>query len=169
MRKRERGAIDKEARIRRYWQLHEKAAGEALTITATGFMDIARASDLEVVRMEGQVVRAFALAISSGQALDHVAYQWCMTRFENFVYWDRAVVDVRHRRKGIGSDMFASLQSKAVAQQSETLLCQVHDRPANKAGHLFVQSLGFTPIESVMLPSREIITMYQRSIAMATP
>lgn len=161
--------MDNEASIGRCWRLHEKAAGEALTITAGGFLDIARASDLNVVCMEGQEVRAFALAISAGQALDHVAYQWCMTRFENFVYCDRAVVDVRRRRSGIGSELFASLQSKARAQQSEMLLCQVHDRPANRAGHQFVQNLGFTPIESVMLPSREIVTMYQRSIAMATP
>jgi len=158
-----------EVELRRCWQLHDKAAGEALTITASGFLEIARASDLDVVCMEGQKVTAFALAISAGQTLDHVAYQWCMTRFENFVFWDRAVVDLRHRRNGIGSDMFASLQSKAQTRQREMLLCQVHDRPANKAGHQFVQSLGFTPIESVMLPSREIVTMYQRSIAMATP
>lgn len=161
--------MDDEARIRRCWQLQETCCGEALTITASSFVDIARASDLDVVCMEGRVLRAFALAISAGKALDHVAYQWCMTRFEKFVYWDRAVVDVRHRRRRIGSDMLASLQSKARAQQSDILLCQVHDRPVNKVGHLFVKSLGFTPIESVMLPSREIVTMYQRSIAIATP
>lgn len=161
--------MDNEASIRRCWQLHESSAGEALTITANDFAEIARASDLSAVHMEGAVVRAFALAISAGKAVDHVAYQWCMTRFENFVYWDRAVVDFHHRRKGIGSEIFATLLSKARAQGSEMLLCQVHDRPVNKAGHLFVQSLGFTSIESVMLPSREIVTMYQRSIVMATP
>lgn len=161
--------MNNEAEIRRCWQLHQKAAGEALTITASGFADIARASDLDVVYMEGQLVRGFALAISAGKALDHVAYQWCMTRFENFVYWDRAVVDARHRRRGIGRDLFASIKNKAIAQRSAMLLCQVHDRPANRVGHLFVQSLGFTSVESVMLPSREIVTMYQRSIAIATP
>ena len=161
--------MDNEARIRHCWRLHQSAAGEALAITASGFLDIAHASDIDEAYIEGQVVRAFALAISAGQALDHVAYQWCMTRFENFVYWDRMVVDIRLRRRGIGSDLFAALLSKARAQHIEMLLCQVHDRPTNKVGHLFVQSLGFDPIESVMLPSREIVTMYQRSIAMATP
>ena len=161
--------MDDEAKIRRCWRLHQSAAGEALSITASGFVDIAGASDLDRVCTQGQAVTAFALAISAGKALDHVAYQWCMTRFENFVYLDRVVVDVRHRRSGIGRAMLASIQDKASAQGSEILLCQVHDRPANKSGHLFVQSLGFTPIESVMLPSREIVTMYQRSIAIATP
>lgn len=158
-----------EARIKRCWALHERAAGEALTITAGGFSDIAHASDLDVVYSEGSQVRGFALALSSGQALDHVPYQWCMTRFENFAYWDRTVVDERHRRKGIGRDIFTSLLSKVAAQNCKLLLCQVHDRPPNKSGHLFVQSLGFTSLESVMLPSREIVTMYQRSIAIATP
>lgn len=163
------GAMNNEEKLRRCWQLHEKAAGEPLTITASGFVDIVRASDLNVVCMEGRAVSAFALAISANQALDHVAYQWCMTRFENFVYWDRMVVAAAHRRSGLGRDLFAPLLSKVSKQGSEMMLCQVHDRPANKAGHLFVQSLGFTPIESVMLPSREIVTMYQRSIAIATP
>lgn len=161
--------MDDEAKIRRCWRLHQSAAGEALTITASGFVEIASASDLDIVRTQGQAITAFALAISAGKPLDHVAYQWCMTRFENFVYLDRAVVDVNHRRSGIASAMLATLQEKAGAQGSELLLCQVHDRPANKSGHLFVQRLGFTPIESVMLPSREIVTMYQRSIAIATP
>lgn len=161
--------MDDEKKIRCCWQLHEKAAGEALTITASGFAEIAHASDLDDVRMEGNKASAFVLAISAGLALDHVVYQWCMTRFENFVYWDRTVVDTRLRRAGIGSAMFNALLGKAAAQKSETLLCHVHDRPANKVGHLFVQSLGFTSIESVMLPSREIVTMYQRSIAIATP
>ena len=161
--------MENETKIRRCWQLHEKAAGEALTITASGFTDLASASDLDEVRIEGKVLSAFTLAISAGQALDHFPYQWCMTRFENFVFLDRVVVDACHRRSGIGSAMFASLLNKAKAQQSEMLVCQVHDRPANKVGHQFVQSLGFTPIESVMLPSREIVTMYQRSIAIATP
>lgn len=161
--------MDDKAAIRRCWKLQDKAAGEALAITASGFEDIARASDLDVVHSEGQAVLGFLLAISAGQALDHVAYQWCMTRFENFVYWERAVVDVRHRRAGIGRGMFASLQNEARAQGSQMLLCQVHDRPANKVGHQYVRSLGFNSIESVMLPSREIVTMYQRSIAMATP
>lgn len=169
MKKREWGAIDNETRMRRCWQIQQQAAGESLSITASGFEDIVRASDLDIVCMEGAVIRAFALAISSGKALDHVVYQWCMTRYENFVYWDRAVVDSRHRRSGIGRDLFARLLNKANAQHSAMLLCQVHDRPANKTGHLFVQSLGFTPVESVMLPSREIVTMYQRSMAMATP
>ena len=161
--------MDNEAMIRRCWQLQRSAAVESLEITADGFVDIARASDLDEVYMEGQVLRAFALAISAGQALDHVAYQWCMTRFENFLYWERTVVDKHHRRRGIGTDMFDALLLKAKAQNNEMLLCQIHDRPVNKVGHQFVQSLGFTSIESVMLPSREIVTMYQRSIAMATP
>lgn len=161
--------MENETKIQRCWQLHEKAAGEALTITASGFAEIAHASDFDEVLMEGKKVSAFALAISAGQALDHVAYQWCMTRFENFVYWDRTVVNISHRRSGIGSALLDSLLSNARAQQREMLLCQVHDRPANKEGHQFVQKLGFIPIESVMLPSREIVTMYQRSIAMATP
>tara|TARA_R100001377_G_scaffold85185_1_gene70687 strand:- start:429 stop:914 length:486 start_codon:yes stop_codon:yes gene_type:complete len=161
--------MNDEAKIRSCWRLHEQAAGEALAITAAGFADIARASDLDEVRTEDKAVSAFALAIGAGQPLDHIAYQWCMTRFENFVYLDRVVVDVRHRRSGIASAMLAALQVKAAAQGRELLLCQVHDRPANKSGHLFVQSQGFASIESVMLPSREIVTMYQRSIAIATP
>lgn len=161
--------MENETVIRRCWQLHEKAAGEALTITASSFVDIAHASDIDEICVEGHVVKAFVLAISAGKALDHFAYQWCTTRFDNFVYVDRTVVDVQHRRSGVGGELFARLQNTVGAQGSNLLLCQVHDRPANKVGHGFVQSLGFTSIESVMLPSREIVTMYQRSIAIATP
>ena len=72
-------------------------------------------------------------------------------------------------RAGIGS----GLLERAVQWSREaglmSLCCQVHDRPLNRDAHAFVMALGFTALESVMLPSRDIVTMYQRSTATATP
>lgn len=160
--------MNRDAQTTRCQVLNESDGGEALVITSSAFRELAQASDLRVVQMEGRALKGFLLAFSAGQALEHFSYQWCLMRFEHFVYWDRTVVASSFRRTGVGRELYMELEQKAAAHSS-LLLCHVHDRPANKIGHQFVQSLGFTAIESVMLPSREIVTMYQRSIAIATP
>lgn len=151
------------------WRLNESTAFQAQKQTESLFVEIYQYCDYHFDLRRGAKVSAFALAMSSGQAIEQFSYQWFMTRFEDFVYLDRIVVDSSSRRQGVGSGLFELCIAKAKADKKTALVCQVHDRPSNKIGHLFVQSMGFHAIESVMLPTREIVTMYQRSIAIATP
>ena len=151
------------------WSLNEKAAFEALRQPESQFLERIPHCDYHLEFRKNSKIKAFALGISAGQAVEQFAYQWFMTRFDDFVYLDRVIVEPTLHRQGIGAGLCHSLVTKAEASKQTMLVCQVHDRPNNAVGHLFVQGMGFQAIESVMLPSREIVTMYQRSIAIATP
>ncbi len=151
------------------WRLNEKAGVTALQQPESVFLEKRPYCDYHFEIRKGAQVTAFALGMSAGQAIEQFAYQWFMTRFEDFVYLDRIIVATPIRQQGVGADLLASCVAKAQADRQTALVCQVHDRPSNRVGHLFVQHMGFHAIESVMLPSREIVTMYQRSIAIATP
>lgn len=150
------------------WQLNE-CAGESLRLSRERFDHLL----LQGV-LQQQPRRAFSLALPPGRVIDYVPYQWVQTRFDSFLYWDRTVVAEDFRRQGIGRSQFAALMTDAQIAGAQFVLCAVHDRPLNRVGHAFVQALGFTSIESVMLPSRDIVTFYQcpvtqRSTAIATP
>ena len=155
--------------IKKMWRLNQKATPKALHLPERNFAELAPYCDYHLLTKAASRITAFALAMSSGQALEHVSYQWFLTRFENFVYVDRVVVDDASRRQGHGTQLLQACIVKAQEQHKSLIVCQVHDRPSNQIAHLFVQRMGFHAIESVMLPSREIVTMYQRSIAIATP
>ncbi len=151
------------------WRLNEAAAIEALQQPQSLFLERLQHCDYQFDVRKAKKILAFALGISAGQAIEQYSYQWFMTRFDDFVYLDRIVVDASLRRSGLGAGLLASCLAKAQEDKHLSLVCQVHDRPNNAQGHAFVQRMGFHAIESVMLPSREIVTMYQRSIAIATP
>ncbi len=151
------------------WHLNENAAIEALQQTKSQFLERLEFCDHHFLVGTASKVSAFALGMSAGLAIEQFSYQWFMTRFDDFVYLDRVIVDVPLRRQGVGAGLLDQCVKSAQAKSQTSLVCQVHDRPSNAEGHSFVQHMGFHAIESVMLPSREIVTMYQRSIAIATP
>ncbi|MCB1649298.1 MAG: GNAT family N-acetyltransferase [Pseudomonadales bacterium] len=144
------------------WQLNEEG-GEAMTLSRGRFEELMRAGDCV------HLPHAFSLSLPAGLPLDYVSYQWAQTRFDNFLFWERVVVAEADRRKGLGRELFNGLLNSAREQGIARVLCAVHERPANRVGHAFVQALGFSAIESQMLPSREIVSFYQRSTAIATP
>lgn len=139
------------------WQLNE-SAGEVMRLTRDRFDELLQQGLLF------QQEQAFSLALPVGLALDYVPYQWAQARFDNFLYWDRVVVAAACRRQGRGRALFEETLYRARRNGAALLLCAVHDRPPNRVAHDFVQALAFSAIESVMLPSREIVTFYQRAI-----
>jgi len=146
------------------WRLHEQAAGDALQITRSQFLETLEHSDLVLHDDAG-----FLLGISSRQPVDNFAWHWFMMRLDSFLYIDRMVIAEHQRREGHASALLEKALEWGRKQGVEHLVCQVHERPPNPAAHALCKRLGFEAIESVMLPSRDIVTMYQRSTASATP
>jgi len=146
------------------WRLHEAAAGEALQIPRLQFLETLEQCDM-VLRCDG----GFLMGISSRQAVDNFVWHWFMMRLDSFLYIDRVIIAQHLRRQGHASALMEKALEWGREQGMEHLVCQVHERPPNPAAHALCKKLGFSAIESVMLPSRDIVTMYQRSTASATP
>ncbi|MDP1931523.1 MAG: GNAT family N-acetyltransferase [Gammaproteobacteria bacterium] len=109
------------------------------------------------------------LGISAGKGGENFGYQWFMARFDSFLYIDRVVVHDECRRLGLAIEFYHEAVHWCRARGIEHIVCQIHDRPPNPVAHALHDKLGFTAIESVMLPSRNIVTMVQRSTAIDTP
>lgn len=155
--------------VEQVWQLDQRASPEALHLPRGAFAELVDACTMQLQQRRGRALSGVALGMPSSQPLAHYSQQWFLTRFEAFLFLERIVVAPAMQRTGTGTALLARAVDWSLAAGLHSLCCQVHDRPRNGAAHGFVLANGFTALESVMLPSREIVTMYQRSIAIVTP
>lgn len=158
--------------VRKLWRLNEAAGAEAFSLPESQFAELVEQSDCVVERWQDQPggkLSGFLLGISADRAVENFGYMWFQTRFDNFLYVDRVVIMADVRRREMATAMLMEVLQWCREHGINNLFCQVHDRPADPAGHALCKTLGFMPLESVMLPSRDIVTMYQRSTAIATP
>jgi predicted GNAT superfamily acetyltransferase len=151
------------------WRLNQQDCVAALQLPCADFVELLQACHLRLEDTAEGALRAFALGMSSHLPQAHFSLHWFLMRFENFLFLERLVVAPALRRKGLASALLERTLQWSRNEGLTMLCCQVHDRPANREAQAFVLSQGFKAIESVMLPSRDIVTMYQRSTATATP
>ena len=168
----EKSRMSSHSRFRKLWRLNEAAGAEAFSLPESQFAELVEQSDCVLERWQdkpGGKLSGFLLGVSAGRAVENVGHMWFQTRFDNFLYVDRVVTTADDRRRGVGKAILLEALQWCRERGIGNLVCQVHDRPPNPAGHALCRALGFLPLESVMLPSRDIVTMYQRSTAIATP
>ena len=152
-----------------WWRLNQQSGVETLQLSSADFAELLQACNFRVDDAGAQGLRAFALGMPAHLPQPHFSLQWFLMRFESFLFLERLVVAPAWRRTGVASALLERTLQWSRDEGLSTLCCQVHDRPANREAQAFVLDQGFKAIESVMLPSRDIVTMYQRSTATATP
>ncbi len=157
------------ARAHAWWTLQQDAAPVPLQCSASDFSERLTLCDLQLSRGRGAGLQGFALGISSLQPQPDFTQQWLLMRFDSFLYLERVVVAAVCQRQGVGRQLLQQTLRWAEEKGLERVCCQVHERPANRAAQAFVEAMGFVAIESVMLPSRDIVSLYQRSRATAMP
>jgi predicted GNAT superfamily acetyltransferase len=154
---------------RAWWTLQQAAVPARLQCSANDFAERLTLCDLQLAQVQGARLQGFALGMSSRQPQPDFTQQWFLMRFDSFLYLERLVVAAACQRQGVGRALLLQTQQWAQERGLERMCCQVHDRPANRAAQAFVEAMGFAGLESVMLPSRDIVTLYQRSSATAMP
>lgn len=151
------------------WSLNQRSGSEVLHLSAADFEERVSAADIVLMKVNNARPCGFLTGFVEAKAFENFGYQWFLMRFESFLFVDRLIVDSKSRRSGVATELCNEALQWCREQRVEQMVCQVYDRPPNPAGHALLKTLHFGAIESVMLPSREIVTMYQRSTAIATP
>lgn len=88
---------------------------------------------------------AFLLAMNEQADYDSLNFLWFRERYSQFVYIDRVVVGVDHRREGLGASLYADLLEWARGR-TPRLACEVNLRPPNDPSRRFHEKLGFRPV-----------------------
>ena len=157
----------KKATAQQYWKVNQQS--EVLALPELDFAELVQGCDFVAARREGELLQGFMLGISTGKGGDNFGYQWFMARFDDFLFIDRVIVNHVDQRCGVATSLYDDAMHWCRHHGIARIVCQIHDRPPNPAARALHHALGFQEIESVMLPSRNIVTMLQRSTAIATP
>ncbi|MDY6826518.1 MAG: GNAT family N-acetyltransferase [Bacillota bacterium] len=120
----------------------------------TSVMDLERLNHLaslavyhRVAESGGRVV-AFLLAMENGAAYQNENFKWFSSRYENFLYVDRIVVDEAYHSRGIGTMLYKDLFAFAREQGIPRVACEIYVIPPNKISTIFHNGLGFREVGS---------------------
>ena len=89
---------------------------------------------------------AFLLAFEQSDHYEGGHFLWFRKRFDKFVYIDRVVVALEHRRHGFGRMLYADLFKRATHLGHTRVVCEVNLQPPNPVSDRFHALLGFAEV-----------------------
>ena len=85
---------------------------------------------------------------------DHWNMAWLSSRFQNFFYIDRVIIDGAAQGKGLGQALYADVESYARSRGYDWLACEVNTVPDNPGSHGFHLGQGFEPLGEQDFPDK---------------
>ena len=98
------------------------------------------------VAEDGTVV-AFLLCFGPKLDYESINYAWWNTRYEDFIYSDRIVVDPNFKRQGLGSMLYNDLFGWAKTNKIGLVTAEVNYKPPNEPSLAFHAKMGFKQVD----------------------
>jgi uncharacterized protein len=98
-----------------------------------------------VLERQGEIA-AFLLAFREGTSYDSPNYVWFSSRYSQFLYIDRIVVDERHQGLGLGSKLYDDIISFCKQSHAKLLTCEYDIEPPNAQSSAFHAKYGFEQV-----------------------
>ena len=74
-------------------------------------------------------------------------HRWFAERYENFVYLDRIAIDSNHQNRGLGAQLYQSVENMMLQSSEHSMLCcEVNLKPPNPGSLRFHHRIGFTEV-----------------------
>lgn len=125
--------------------LNNAHASELSRFTAAELSDLVEKAFV-AWRVGSNAALLIALADTANYAGEN--FLWFQTRYANFIYVDRIVVDPARRREGMASALYETLFDVARAEGFAGVGCEVNSKPPNPASDAFHKGLGFVQVGS---------------------
>lgn len=142
------------ASMQRALDLNNRHATE-LSLLTVGDLEklVARASYAKWCADEA----GFLIALDERADYPNPNFEWFRSRFAQFVYIDRVVVDEAHRGRGLARRLYEDLFRTA---DRTLVVCEVNMEPPNPGSDAFHARLGFTALGSARLADRHKTVRY---------
>jgi uncharacterized protein len=108
--------------------------------------------------------KGFLIAFDHTASYANVNFQWFRSRYEDFIYVDRIVVDSAFRGQGVARALYEDLFALARSQRQRLIVCEVNVDPPNPASDVFHKQLGFAHVGESLIPSRKRVQYLARNI-----
>jgi predicted GNAT superfamily acetyltransferase len=124
----------------------------AAEVPKVGDVDVARLAalldwaDLALLAEDAQGLLGFVLAMAPGVAYDSANYRWFEARGTAHLYVDRVAVDVRGRRRGVGTRLYDAVEARARQTGRAEVTCEVNLEPRNEVSLAFHARRGFAEV-----------------------
>ncbi len=124
----------------------------AAVVLETSAMDTARLRQLHALAfhhriavVDGEIV-GFLLAMRDGATYANDNFGWFASRYPQFVYVDRIVVDAAAAGKGTGRRLYDDLFDRARLDDIGIIACEYNIEPPNPASKVFHGRFGFAEV-----------------------
>ncbi|WP_035684010.1 GNAT family N-acetyltransferase [Bradyrhizobium sp. Cp5.3] len=124
-------------------RLNNASARETSLLTPERFDQLIGCARLALVV---RPAAALLLAFEQSDCYDGGHFLWFRDRFDKFLYVDRVIVAEEHRRRGMGSLLYAHLLKRAVELGHSRVVCEVNLDPPNPVSDRFHAALGFAEV-----------------------
>jgi hypothetical protein len=124
-----------------------KAAVPAVNLlnTQEGRNLFSQAEYFESLWLDQEVI-GFLIALVPGARYESPNYRWFESRYDQFLYVDRIVIDPPHQGNGFGRMFYDKLKEFAVQKTIPRITCEVNLRPMNDGSLRFHQRYGFRQV-----------------------
>ena len=112
--------------------------------------EVRRFSYFRVAMMKDRVI-AFLLAMQAGVPYHNDNFSWFSSRYDNFLYIDRIVVERDFQGSGIGSLLYQDVFAFAGNANIPRLTCEINTVPPNRPSTAFHSRHGFVEVGSQWL------------------
>ena len=92
-----------------------------------------------------QELIGFLIALGPGAIYNSPNYRWFKTRYDQFLYIDRIVINPIHQGLGYGRMFYDNLRESAEHQYPK-ITCEVNLRPKNESSFRFHRRYGFRQV-----------------------
>ena len=103
------------------------------------------ASYFRVITID-QAVTGFLLAMDSTCGYANANFEWFQSRFGEFVYVDRIVIDTSQAGHGLGRRLYDDVAEYARQNDFGRIVCEYNAEPMNVASQAFHQRMGFVEV-----------------------
>lgn len=91
-------------------ELNQNALEGVGQLDHEGLALLVKQADQALVCEDDGDVAGFVITLPPGSVYDSSRYDWFEARFDDYVYLDRIVVSLEHRRKGIASRLYDAVE-----------------------------------------------------------
>ncbi|MGH1343347.1 MAG: GNAT family N-acetyltransferase [Nannocystales bacterium] len=145
-------------------RLNEAALPAVNSHDAESLATLVSQADRCWVATDENTLAGLLVSFAPGSEYTSAHYRWLQKRFEQFRYVDRIIISPTHKRRGLGSKLYAVLEAHALAQHATRLLCEVNVVPANPQSIAFHERSGWTAVSDRTLRADKVVRYFEKTL-----